>query len=451
MKIDWANLTPEDKAMFFAWLDEFFAAYLKKTPSAKAKPSPVPTLTPKSMPEPAASRPSIAKDRVTEGNIDTSSARTLPPPLASNRPPLPGHTDSAPPFIGSRPAIPISSRPTEPQQDDDDDECLYCRDFSEVDSHAAQFPRQHVTSIASLTHDLTSPFPHPHDKARAIFIWLHHNIAYNAADFLAGTVKSSTPDTTLRSGLAVCEGYAGLYADMAVKAGLECIVVSGHGKGWGYSGDASGRIPPYSGNHAWNAVRLVDGSWHLLDSCWGAGALEAGGTYKQRLDISHFAASNEEFGRRHFPDPSESWKQFIERPLTWEEYLAPETEPPRVTSTFMDYGYAMQLLYPNTKYIPEGEYTFHLKLGCEHVVETENDAYVPIMFCRDADKNSMMHDPVNGGWNYTVTVYSGETVRIGVLQTLRDADALGVGRAAYEAARGRASMSWQYLVDWIVE
>ena len=29
-KIDWANLSPEDKQVFFAWLDEFFAIYIEK-------------------------------------------------------------------------------------------------------------------------------------------------------------------------------------------------------------------------------------------------------------------------------------------------------------------------------------------------------------------------------------------------------------------------------------
>ena len=28
-RIDWANLSPEDKEVFFSWLDEFFARYLK--------------------------------------------------------------------------------------------------------------------------------------------------------------------------------------------------------------------------------------------------------------------------------------------------------------------------------------------------------------------------------------------------------------------------------------
>uniref|UniRef100_A0A8H7XM18 BBC1/AIM3 cysteine proteinase-fold domain-containing protein n=1 Tax=Psilocybe cubensis TaxID=181762 RepID=A0A8H7XM18_PSICU len=36
-KIDWANLTPEDKQVFFAWLDEFFARFVPPTSSGAVK------------------------------------------------------------------------------------------------------------------------------------------------------------------------------------------------------------------------------------------------------------------------------------------------------------------------------------------------------------------------------------------------------------------------------
>lgn len=53
IKIDWANLSPEDKAVFFSWLDEFFAGYLGR-PIEMVQPGPpasvvVPTGPPVSM------------------------------------------------------------------------------------------------------------------------------------------------------------------------------------------------------------------------------------------------------------------------------------------------------------------------------------------------------------------------------------------------------------------
>jgi transglutaminase-like putative cysteine protease len=111
--------------------------------------------------------------------------------------------------------------------------CLVCRDFSGPDAHAARFPRESIPShdIHWIARELTAPFTGPTDKARAIFTWLHHNIAYDARAFFGNNVQGSTPASTMASGLAVCEGYAVLFNAMALAAGVESIVVTGHGKG----------------------------------------------------------------------------------------------------------------------------------------------------------------------------------------------------------------------------
>jgi hypothetical protein len=228
-------------------------------------------------------------------------------------------------------------------------------------------------------------------------------------------------------------------------------VIGGHGKGWGYAQPAPGEpAPAYEGNHAWNAVVLDDGGWHLLDACWGAGVLDTGGTYTARFAPEHFLASNADFGLRHFPAPAEPWKQHVARPLSWEEYmLGPERA--KVTGDFGALGYALHLLEPRYKSIPPGRTRFRLKLGCEHVVEREEDGYVPIVECADADKDALKHDGVNGGWSITVNARPGETIRIAVVKLINGEDALGVGRYEYEGARGRRSMQWNYLAEWTVE
>lgn len=149
--------------------------------------------------------------------------------------------------------------------------CLHCRDFSGPDNHAARFPRESLPymDLGWLAQQLCSPFSSPTDKARTIFTWLHHNIAYNVEAFFNNAVKPSTPQSTLQTGLAVCEGYAGLFSAIAIKAGLEAIVVGGNGKGYGYSPLKPGEpVPPYSAGHAWNAVRIDGGEWKLIDCCW---------------------------------------------------------------------------------------------------------------------------------------------------------------------------------------
>lgn len=221
--------------------------------------------------------------------------------------------------------------------------CLHCRDFSGPDNHAARFPRESIpsTDIGWLAQQLCAPFGSPTDKARAIFTWLHHNIAYNVEAFFNNAVKPSTPQSTLQTGLAVCEGYAGLFAAIAVKAGLEAIVVGGNGKGYGYSPLKPGDpVPPYEAGHAWNAVKIDGGEWKLIDCCWvsmqtlwstlvlnanliqGAGTVNGPGQgYKKGFNPEKFTQSNDEFGLDHYPEDSSKQFRNDGRRVSWEEYI----------------------------------------------------------------------------------------------------------------------------------
>ena len=201
--------------------------------------------------------------------------------------------------------------------------CLVCRDFSGPDNHAAQFPRHTVQDLSSLAYDLTAPFESFTDKARAIFTWLHHNIAYDTVSFFGNNVRGSTPESTLRSGLAVCEGYAGLFTNLATHAGLESIVTSGHGKGYGYTPLAPGfPLPPYNAGHAWNAVRIDNGEWKLIDPCWGAGHVQGKDQpYVAKLAPEHFTMTNIEFGIKHFPGNREHFFLPDGQQMSWEQYI----------------------------------------------------------------------------------------------------------------------------------
>lgn len=198
-----------------------------------------------------------------------------PPPVPQNRP-QPSNT----PTPGAPPPIPLSSRPNldaimaSKPKPGAVGSCLVCRDYSGPDQHAARFPRQQLPSsdVGWLASQLCDPFPSPTDKARAIFVWLHHNIDYDTHSFFNGNIQPSTPERTITHGLAVCEGYAGLFAALALKAGLEALVCSGDSKGFGHTPMQPGDpIPAFDSNHAWNAVRIDNGEWKLLDACWGAG------------------------------------------------------------------------------------------------------------------------------------------------------------------------------------
>jgi hypothetical protein len=283
----------------------------------------------------------------TQDNIHPQRTRTLPPPRRSalefglnkasdTLPPIPTNRLPASAVSGSAlpPPVPLASRPnldaimaSKPKpRPGAMGACLKCRDFSAPDHHASQFPKQSLptSDIARLATQLTSPFPSATDKARVIFTWLHHNVDYDVVAFYGNNVQRRSPEQTLTSGLAVCEGYASLFAALALKSGLEAVVVGGHGKGAGFKALTRGEpLPEYKpSGHAWNAVRIDNGEWKLLDACWGAGNVQGPGQPYQRDFKSYwFTMDNNEFGYKHFPSDNRYFFRTDGRAaMTWEEY-----------------------------------------------------------------------------------------------------------------------------------
>ncbi|KAH9827166.1 Transglutaminase-like superfamily, partial [Teratosphaeria destructans] len=231
-----------------------------ESPVRQMEPAPAPALSVRPPPPQLPSRHTATPQPPARQLQPPASAAERPPPVQPPRPkqsalamgfgsstpkptpPLPSRPDPSATTNGiTPPPIPTSSRPdlaalqaSKPKPNTSTPLCLHCRDFTHPDHHATQFPRQNNQSLSHLAHALTSPFPSPTDKARAIFTWLHHNIRYDTAAFFSGHLTPSTPQSTLATGLAVCEGYAGLFAALAMSSGLEALVVGGHGKGYGY-------------------------------------------------------------------------------------------------------------------------------------------------------------------------------------------------------------------------
>lgn len=239
------------------------------TTEVVADPSPAPPLPTR--------RPSVQPTPIEHArqSLDSVSIPQTPPPIPkASRPDLSAIQATKPKLNGhSHPS------PTSPSA-----VCMICRDFSAPDHHASLFPRQQVTSLQALAHQLTAPFPSFTDKARVILTWLHHNIDYNVGDFFSGNLKSSTPESTLRTGLAVCEGYAALFTNLATYAGLESVVITGHGKGYGYTPLVPGQpLPPFESGHAWNAVKIDNGEWKLCDPCWYSGKALLRCNYRAKL------------------------------------------------------------------------------------------------------------------------------------------------------------------------
>lgn len=317
-----------------------------------------------------------------------------------------------------------------------------------------------------LAHVLCDPFPSATDKARAIFTWCHHNIAYNVEDFFDGCIpRGQTPAETIFSGKAVCEGYAKVYESIASRAGLECVIVGGHGKGYGFVPLAPGQAPPRRdpSGHAWNAVRIDGGEWKLLDACWGAGAVGER-KYTKRFVPEMFYMANDTFGLKHFPSDTRHFYRSDGSIPAWEEYIV---GPLRGAEQATWYSNATQeglnefTFSPRAKHIPvrSGEVVrFQFSKVCEHWDGERNGkgkAYLLMMKIHGLDgrKDDLVPLDHDSFW-WWVDIPArdlgapGQQISLYGLDTLDGKPARGVTKEEFLRKKGKCGMSWVGIAAW---
>ncbi|KAH0612492.1 uncharacterized protein H6S33_008872 [Morchella sextelata] len=402
--------------------------------------------------------------------------RRLPPPPVRNaappisqRPPLPAsHTDSAigsspPPIPRSTrpPPIPVSSRPSSGPSCKPHTAstlpCLICYDYSGPDHHASlpQFQRSQVRSLQTLAIALTSPFPSALEKARVIFTWLHHNISYDVRALLAGNIPDQSPESTIRTGLSVCAGYSNLFEILCTYSGLQCVVVTGHGKGFGHTDPAPGApVPSYNMNHAWNAVKLSSNHWHLIDSCWGAGHRGSNNEYKKEFAPEHFISPASVFGQKHFPEkPGQQYRE-DGRTISWEEYIL-SPEPPKLYKQFTDlFNFSKETVSPSTKRLQPGTRTrFAVSLPCQHlpVIRKEDEYVLFLNVGNDFDvKNFYLMQPDGTGRGYVCDVVVPRNTKVTLYYPNKFDGKPGKGltREYFLKKVGKCGWSWSYVAEW---
>lgn len=435
--------------------------------------------------------------RPASGTATTRVSPEQPPPMPArsalsygmNKPQAQAPTDGAngratspgPAKPGAPPPVPLTSRPditklhstnpkAQPQILTSALSCLLCRDFSAPDAHAAKFPRESVPSLDWIATQLTAPFSSPTDQARAIFTWLHHNISYDVEAFFNNRVQPSTPASTLKSGLAVCEGYAGLFTAIATTAGLESVVVGGHGKGFGFSALPSGApLPAEYSTHAWNAVKIDNGEWKLIDCCWGAGNVNGKGQpYNKHFSPRFFTMSNDEFGLRHFPTNKSQFFRSGGRRVSWEEYIIGDTggallqvysgvaEKEGISETTFLPKYLKLPVRPSAHTGPTVRFQF--SRICEHWDPVRNGAGKPYVFILaihgiDGREDDFVPFDTNGMFWWADVVPQklgapGQRVSAYTVETLNGQSGRGLSVGEYRLKKGRMGMSFGGLAMW---
>jgi hypothetical protein len=94
------------------------------------------------------------------------------------------------------------------------------------------------------------------ELAWCIYVWLTQNIKYDGASLKNKSMKNNSPENVLNSGLAVCAGYANLFKFLCDGNQIECLVLPGYAKGFGY--EPGQEFTQNAPDHAWNAIKLKD-------------------------------------------------------------------------------------------------------------------------------------------------------------------------------------------------
>ena len=175
-------------------------------------------------------------------------------------------------------------------------------EFSAVDQRARMIPHEETYSTNAIANYITLHFKSDRDKLRAAYTWVTGNIRYNTDSMYSinwGDDPEKKITAALRRRKGVCENYAAIFTDIALKCGIPSFVVTGYTR----QGGSIVRT-----GHSWNVVK-VNNDWLLCDPTWDEAF---------RSSAKYFLLSPEQFIQTHMPfDPL--W-QLLDYPIKQQEF-----------------------------------------------------------------------------------------------------------------------------------
>jgi transglutaminase-like putative cysteine protease len=337
-----------------------------------------------------------------------------PPPSVAPAVPAPAKTD--PPNQKAAPTTPVEPKRPDPRPAVAASPVASKDQYKTIDAHALAAPPAVESSVASLAEYLARGAKSDREKARAIYCWITDRIAYDVEGFLSGQRPAPNTDLTLQRRMAICAGYATLFAELCKHCGLEAAVVTGYCKGLS---DTPG-APVTKPDHAWSAVRLED-IWWIVDTTWGAGTIEGRQFHKEPTDY-YFLVPPQQLAFTHLAEDAK-W-QLRTSPLTLAEF----NNRPEVCPTLFQLGVTVEAVeqalrapgyrdivrtfrvpFPVTGSgdLPIGRF---LKAGTEYRFKFKSDQAFSVVAI--ADNRSSNFKRVNGEFQATIRPKPG-VLRIG--------------------------------------
>lgn len=266
-------------------------------------------------------------------------------------------------------------------------------DFTELDQKVRNI--KDPASIDDLIQELKKITSTDWQKARAIYIWLTNNIAYDTRGYFSGHYSDTSPKGVFKNRVSVCQGYSELFVILGRGLGLETELISGYAKGYSYS---NGR--GFSGtNHAWNRVK-INGKWYFMDSTWGAGYI-SGRSFNKSFSEYWFATPPELFVYHHLPENPEM--QLLKKPITMNEYVESKYIMSYIFSSLYEIGIPFSQISETIK--KEGDlvqaysldqYIRILSAPVAPVLKKDTE-YVFSFYAPESDKMATIN---NGKWNF---------------------------------------------------
>lgn len=199
--------------------------------------------------------------------------------------------------------------------------------------YAKTCPKISASSIGSLVEYLQKPAKTESQKLEIFCYWIADNIAYDTKGYLSG--KYTETDKILITRKGICNNYAELLQRMCTAVKMECHVIKGYSKGYGYSKNT----PFNTTDHAWNVVR-VDGKHVLVDATWASGNVDwvkGVFTFKKEFNPGEIIADPAYFSETHLPgDPR--W-QLRNNPITLKSFVANDSVNDMLKGTISQYHF----------------------------------------------------------------------------------------------------------------